>query len=563
MERQFRLAGPRNPDELHAWIKEHLRVDIPRVSVCPGHDAPFDFVAACFFESSVSILLMANRSGGKTFDVAVIHVLNGKFKPGTEGATVGAVESQALRAYSHVQKLQAVEGKVELADDHPELLKNTMREMLWKNGCKLEVLVGTMSGVNGPHPRVVHFDEVELADEDVFNESRNMAIGKDGLPPLDIITSTRKGSHGLMQRLIGEIEDAQRAGFDPPYVLVQWCVFEVAKRVDNCQVARPDLPEDQHCRCHLVVKGKWDDGEPRRFSDVCKGRLARSEGYLELGDLHKLFRENARPVWEAQQECSKPSTAGLVLPRYVKDKVAVRGFVLDPDNGPLLTSTDFGGSNPHCVGWYQLLRHEIEVKSYHGVPKRLPEGALVRFAELYIAEIGNVKLADMVLERETAMREGAPGMRIRWRFADMQAKAARLDWRSKGLATQWYCTRDVKEHVKVVTELVDDEMFFVCADECPMFQDEVEYWHYPKKRAGMEDDPEIPVDDFDHAMSEWRYCAANLAAMRAKGILSVKGGKVEAGAPTMPSSAGRKSGVPVPGGELVPAGPGRFERRRR
>jgi len=38
-----------------------------------------------------------------------------------------------------------------------------------------------------------------------------------------------------------------------------------------------------------------------------------------------------------------------------------------------------------------------------------------------------------------------------------------------------------------------------------MTWEEIEMWHYPTSRAGMIDDPELPVEDFDHAMACLRY----------------------------------------------------------
>src|SRR4051812_29899293 len=85
-ELEVRLSedGPQNDDELHAWIKQELGIDIPRTSVCEGHDAPFTFIADLYFERTDAALLMANRGGSKTFLVALLHWLNSRFKPGCE-----------------------------------------------------------------------------------------------------------------------------------------------------------------------------------------------------------------------------------------------------------------------------------------------------------------------------------------------------------------------------------------------------------------------------------------------------------------------------------------------
>lgn len=510
METKLKLSGPRDDDQLHAWIKETLNLDIPRVSVCPDHDAPFTFFSDLYFNRCDSAILMANRGGSKTFLVALLHLVNSKFKPRCESATVGAIEAQARRAYAHLLKFMDMVPA--LKDD---VSSSIMSETRWKNGSRVEVLPGTISAVNGPHPQIVHFDEVELADEEAFYESRNMSLSGHGIPAQDVITSTRKRGAGLMQRLIDEITEAQSQGYEAPYRLYQWCVFETTQRQPNCQVANPHIPEEHRCKCDRVVKGKWENGEPRRFSDICQGRLARSAGWMTLDDVHKTFMADSRDIWEAQQECIKPSTEGMVLARFSVERQGIRGFMPNPDNGPCFAGIDFGGTNPHAVIWFQVLRYEVEVDSAQGGRRRLPEGSIVAFDEFYKAEIGNNKLAEEIVRRENFWKTKFPGFQVVRRFADPQGKAARLDLLhyTTSIRTSFYVSRDVKEHIKALVALIDDDLFYVDTVRCPMWVAEAQAWHYPKQKAGMIDDPDIPVNDFDHTMAATRYGVSNILYM--------------------------------------------------
>lgn len=511
LEKELSLHGPQNDDQLHAWIKQNVGINIPRNPVCEGHVAPFTFVSDAYFERHGAAVVMANRGGSKTFSVALLHLLNSKFKPGTESATVGAIEQQALRCYMHVQKLLVKEGRVNNPEENKDIASSIMRETRWKNGSRLEVLPGTMSAVNGPHPQKVHADEVELMDPDVYQESRNMSLSSNGIRAQDWITSTRKGPYGQMQQILNEITEARGAGVPPPYDLYVWCIFEAAARVPNCQVANPDIP--MPCNCHEIVKGRWENGGLRTFKDVCQGRLARSDGWIPLEDLHKTFRLDSQPVWEAQQECLKPSTEGLVIPQFAIERHGIRGWEPNPEIGPIFMSVDFGGTNPHAVEWFQMVQYECDTKGYQGAPRRIPEGAMVAFDEIYRAEIGNNKLAKLIVEREIYWKARmGPKWRVTRRFGDPQAKAARLDFarHSPPLPISFAVTREVKEHVKLLVNLVGDDLFYVDTDRCKMFCEEVALWHYPKKKPEMTDDPEVPVDDFDHAMSAWRYAAANI-----------------------------------------------------
>src|SRR5262249_46072386 len=56
LSRRLRYEGPQNDDELHAWIKTNIGVDIPRTSVCEDHVAPFQFLADLYFERTSAAL---------------------------------------------------------------------------------------------------------------------------------------------------------------------------------------------------------------------------------------------------------------------------------------------------------------------------------------------------------------------------------------------------------------------------------------------------------------------------------------------------------------------------
>lgn len=519
LERQLGLAGPLDDDELHAWILSRLGLDIPRVAVCEGHQAPFQFIADAYFERVTSAVVMASRGGSKTLGVAILHLLNSKYKQNCSSMSLGAIESQAFRAYEHLRRLLKLEGRCDTAEHHADIDQSLMRETRWKNGSKVEIAASSMNAVNGPHPNKLHVDEVELMDRTIFFETRNMSISSGGICAQDWITSTRKGSYGLMQELIDSIEDAESKEMDPPFKLYTWCVFDCAMNVPNCAYANPELSSDEGCGCDRVIKGNWEDGRTRSLKDTCRGRLAHANGWIPFEDVKKLFRSMPRSVWEAQQECSKPSAEGMVVPGFDRHVHGIRWWDPDPMLGSVYMSVDWGGTAPHAVNWYQVLREDTEAHAFgdvRGQPsKLLPAGSRVCFDEIYIAEIGNIALANLIVKRESLWGSRHTGWRVHKRFSDPQGKAARLDFarHNPPLPTSWYVTRDVKEHVKAVREMFDEGLFFLDLDRCPMMADEIESWHYPSKKMGLIDDPEIPIEDGIHAVANLRYFTANYRAI--------------------------------------------------
>jgi hypothetical protein len=504
--------------------------------VCPEHQSPFEAFSNLYFERDYSALWMTNRGGSKTQMAALWHMLSAKFK-GCDGISVGAILEHAGRCYDRLTELIKTDGKVQQAEDHPDVEKCLMSETIFNNGAKVEIVPGTEAAVNGPHHPHCHVDEQELMKPGVFQESRNISLSKGGNRAQDLITSTRKRAHGPMQTLLNEIRDAEKAGFDPPYRLYTWCIFECAQEVPNCRKAYPDLPEEEKCECNRVVKGKWESGEDRTFEDVCNGRLARSRGWLPLGDLHKTFRTTTRDVWEAQQECSRPSASGLRLPDFDRQRHGIRHFMPDPSNGMVFASVDFGGTNPTAIEFVQVLNKPVIVLGFHQADREepaivLPAGSHVVFDEIYKANLAPSKMADLVIKRIGYWKMRFPEFHIKRFFYDVQARGAMLEWRAHDppIPLVNYATKDVDLHTTYWRDLIEENQFYVDVTRCDMLCDEIEVWHNPDPKPGQIDIPDRPVKDFDHAVDATRYLIAN--------VRTIKRSQQSAAAPTGAGESG-------------------------
>ena len=533
IERKMATDGPKTEDELWYWVKDNLGIKIPRKAVCKGHQSPFDFLSACYFRKYPAILGMGNRGGGKTFMVALLHWLNSTFFPGIESATFGATEAQSLRCYAHL-KNWIYDKKT--GERKPGIKSSVMRKTEWRSGSSVEVLPGTPEGVNGPHPQIAHGDEVELMRQDTWDESRNMAVSKT-LPPenpggesvvypsMEILTSTRKGLRGRMQQLIDGINEAKRAGKIPDYHLITWCIFEIAKEKPDCQeVPEEDrkarlkelgIDECQTCDCNLHMKGTWpnrkdadENPEPRLLNQVCRGRLFRSRGFMPYEDIVQKFKQNSKATWEAQQECSKPETELNYLQGLEESIHCVRNFKIDPANGKIYLSVDWGSTNPSAVNWYQLLEYDVEAEDFEGKVVRVKGGTLVAFDEIYVAEIGATKLAKMVKAKENEWKRKVPGFEVEARFPDPQGAMARKDWKDEGLHTIWKTTRDFDVQMEwLLREFWEEDKVRIDIARCPMFFQEGQSWQKDPKN------PDKQLDEFNHCMSNFRYCTANIRSM--------------------------------------------------
>lgn len=527
-------VGPQNDDELHKLIKDRWGIHVPRVAVDTdrGHCAPFDMIADVYFERITAGLAVGGRESGKTFNVAIIHALNARFKPGYEGISAGAVAEQSKRAYAALKKLNRMWGgqdaetkEKQVKEQASDVESSLQSETVYTNGSVVSILGGTVAQLNGPHSNLLHRDEVELFRRDAFDEANNITrTGQtfDGRPikAVDLLTSSLKYAKGLLQEILARVDEAIAAGTEPPYKVYRWGVAETIAPVTNCRndPKNAGRPESELCPCGRVVNGMWDDGSPRSLQDVCGGksgsgkepgtdhRFARGDGYRPLEpDIINKFLQNTRTVWEAQQECIRPAAEGLILENFSRERHGIRGWVPDPEYGPIFNSTDFGGTNAHASNWYQLTNRAVSTTSYDGSWFVVPANSLVCFDEIYVTEVGNIALAQMVVAKEREWKSKFAFWTVTERYADIAAKAARLDWRSHNppLPTIWRITREIEEHILKIVDLVDNMRFYVDVDACPMFVDEAETWQ-------RDPDTGKQLDVFNHCMSDFRYAVANI-----------------------------------------------------
>lgn len=514
---------PTTDDELWYWIKENTGYEIPRVAACPDHDAPFKFIADAFFERESALFLLGSREAGKTLNVSILHFANSELRPRTESLTFGAIEPQARRAYKHLKSFVYDEtvnpdGTINLSL-RPSVAGEPLRsETRWKNGSLTEIVVGSKSGVNSPHPQKVHADEVDLMDPDVWEESRSMSSSKllkDGtrIKAQDFATSTRKSMTGLVQKILDEVDKAQQSGMEPPWKVYTSCVFENAEEVSCCRRAPSEEREarlaelgrdpKELCSCQQVAKGEWGEGVPRTLDTVCQGKFFKSRGWMPHEDVRRKFRGNSQSYWDAQMECRRAMADGLYLPAWTRERFSVVGWQPRPEFGNVWQGIDWGGAAESCLLYSQgPLRIPVTIQGANG-SVTVPRGAYVVFDIFMKAEIGAGKLADEAISKEISWKRQIPGFRVTARFADMAGKQARDDWREHNppLLTAWYLRdRQFDPTVKIMQGLVEDKRYWVDT-RCSRHMDDIESWRQKKEK-------EIH-DDSTHSMAASRYLHSN------------------------------------------------------
>lgn len=352
-------------DGLHAFIKSVFGLHIARNKVCPDHDAPFDFVADVFFQKHRDVIAVANRGGGKTINFSILDMLNSFLHDNCETATVGAIEMQAKKCYSYLQ------GWTEIPQFAAGLKASLQSESKFDNGASVQILVGTMSGVNSPHPQKVFLDEVELMAWPILQEAFSMAQSKDNVVAQTVITSSRKFPTGPMERLLKE---HIKRGFK----VYRWCIKETIQ---------PHDPE----KCLAS-----------EYSADCQGDCHKPDGYYSLDDVIAKKKQLDFDTWESQWMSKRPMAHALVYPQF---EVVRQVKPLKPDLGaPLYLAEDFGFAVGHAnvVGFFQILPSGIK----HMLDEVWIEGCsdqeIIKLVEEKLLEMGFVipRYADPLKRKE-------------------------------------------------------------------------------------------------------------------------------------------------------------------
>lgn len=304
-------------DGLHEWIELNFGVRIPRVKICPDHDTPFDFVCDFLFDEFQTAIVLANRSGGKTYIFAILDAILSFLYPDIEIATAAAIESQAKRCYNYFSNYTGKEPFLS------NIEAKTMQKTRMKNGSSVEILVATMTGVNSPHPQIAFFDEIDMWAWVILQQAFSMAQSKGKVAAKTVLTSTRKFPNGSMQRMLDE---AVAKGAK----VYKWCIWEVMEPL-------PTHNEVLMERIHQT------------FGNTLPKNIDKAEGYYTWEDVIQKYFTLDSETWASDWLCIKPGTEGIIYgAAYSDERNLLVGW--DPKEqklGQFYVFEDFGFGKNH------------------------------------------------------------------------------------------------------------------------------------------------------------------------------------------------------------------------
>lgn len=481
---EFKIAfvsvRPATDEQLWEYIRVFLGIAIPRIAVCPGHQSPFQAIADLFFlrHPNENLLLVGGRGTGKTLGFAIAEFLLLHFDADTI-ANVGAVEEQAKKCYSYIQRinLDPLFGQF--------VASSMLSRTRYKNGGEIEILPGTMNRVNSPHPRLACLDEVDLMPWAVMQEALSMPVRTNGRAPQTVYTSSLKKRYGPMVRLMDEAQERALRTYT-------FCVFEVIER----------CPEDRHkggigCQtCPLKTEcldqEQHADGTIEYFPGP--GRASRAEGFMKIDDVIKSYRSLDPDTWDSQWRCKQPSAKNLIYPMF-DPQVHVIDYEWQP-NLPVYSGIDFGYTNPSVAIYVQVL----------------PNDEIVIFAEDYKSMRDDTELAESIKSTPwfatTQFREGDPAAAV------SRANLARAGVHVRAAINTKDLSKDDSGISKIRWLLApkgrDRPLLFV-AKQCVNTIREWKAYHNKEQSALIDRNaPEEAAKVEDHCMDAVRYCISRL-----------------------------------------------------
>jgi hypothetical protein len=440
--------------------------------VCKDHDAPFDFVYHSFMGLSKVVLAMANRSGGKTLDFAVLSILDTLANDNCESANLGAIQAQAHRCYRYMQ------GIINSSPVFRGFTKGdgTIQRREFMNRSSIEVLVATMTGVNSPHPQKLKMDEVELIPWVILQEALSMVQSKGDVKGVTVLGSTRKFATGPMQKLLDQ-------GGGRGVKIFTWCILETMEPFPD----NPALPNFDPILAKDIrtIMGTDLPDNTSMFS-----------GYYKWEDFIEKYQTLDRDVLDIQWFCKKPDLAALIYSRFDEGRNVETNFKLDLTQ-QIYIFEDFGNSKDHP---------DVILFAQHN-----PETNVVTvFDELYLANLSSTQMVEEAKKKLTSY--GMTTDQLTGWIPDHHMLTQVIDRKNMGLPI-WGPVDDtmidnpsrvylIANGVHLVRKFID-EGWFKITPNCTQLR--AEFMSYSRKRKPNGEYSDDPDKKNDHGPDAVRY----------------------------------------------------------
>lgn len=342
------------PEDLKNWVDLFLGIEIPFGHVCEeSNSSPGEAIWEAYvtyrddlYMQNPGYIWMASRDGVKTLAGSILNILLIlHFK--AEIAHLAAVKKQAEKCLEYtnifVRKIKPYlehHGRKIVSDSKSKIqIQNEDGSISF-----IDVIIANLAGGNSQRATVGSYDELDTLSKQGlvgYKEAQLIPTRKNERGPLSIKYSTRKFAFGIFER---EIQEIGATGEQ----LKQWNIVDITEKCQNSRskkdsgnvhirYARKKLPLKIYQKEEIEALPLLEREEFQEIklydgclscplASVCKGRLTerpesakatRRSIYRSIDFTIGQFRKIKDPeMAEAQLLCWKPTTLGLVYPRF-------------------------------------------------------------------------------------------------------------------------------------------------------------------------------------------------------------------------------------------------------
>jgi len=575
LKRKALFVPCKDQDSLHRWVNVYLGVDIPDGIVDPDSTASpmsamWELYSALLKGDRpefTRVLTYASRDSFKTLGASILEILS-VFHCRRSVGHMAAIKSQSQICQRYVKNFlnkpflrdfvsKKNETEVELLwFDAPDgsilnqveyaVLAPDAKDRHVEINLYIKIVVATLQGANGLHAPFFVLDEIDIVEDKLaYEEAKAIPCAINGMPPITLLTSTRKFSFGLVQKEIDAAYNDPNTG-SPSLHIRHWNIIDVTSR---CPTTR-HLPEEPNIPIFVnddtlkaIDKPNYDLLDPQSKSEfiqtegfagclknctifaACRGRLpnqtSTSKLLKPLADVVSKFKSMSAQMANAQLLCRKASQEGLVFPNF---NAAIHMLTAYQMARRILGPDEHIPETLDKPGLLQLMKGR-QVSFHSGMDFGYTHNFAVDTGALdgqnfYVFDV--ISMAELELEQKVAVCDARIKHLNGTVYPDPEAAADIATFRRKG-----YRVKTVNKYAgsvvagieiirrKLMPSAGNPSLFFLRGDDgCELLAKRFGAYHWKIDAAGKPTD--IPDEDDDDELDALRYVMLSLFDLKGR-----------------------------------------------
>lgn len=347
LKKEIILKPLNSAEELRDWMDVFFNIKFPMGVVYPtSTHGPveaawriYELIKTGESKDVPEIVLLSSRDSYKTLIASAIEVLclvHFRFSIAHAAAVLSQSEKAVQYANSFFNKIKPyleANGWRKTSDNKTRIEWQTNEG----DNIYLRVLVMSRAGMNSEHLPMLFLDEIDLIqDPRALEEAKMVPSVYKQYFPLTIALSTRKYAGGLME---ARVRQAEKTGGE----VLRWNILDITERITPEEAKTHEPKVERYVSRELPLRNispyefeSLNDKEKLKFErfEAYSGiadhpMLSVMRNYLvdrpqdDVGNLYKPviavrnnFKQTSPEMGEAQLLCNKPSSSGLVYPRF-------------------------------------------------------------------------------------------------------------------------------------------------------------------------------------------------------------------------------------------------------